>query len=115
MTRGELAFVAGAADAGKRLDVALAARPEVGSRAAAQRLLESGAATVDGRARPKSQAGRQQSKAQAGGGVWLGSYGNSRQLHFIKKWSPGERLTVGPLKMSILQKPTDASEVFTKE
>jgi len=54
MTRGELAFVAGAADAGKRLDVALAARPEVGSRAAAQRLLESGAATVDGRARPKS-------------------------------------------------------------
>ena len=54
MTRGELAFVAGPTEAGKRLDVAIAARPEVGSRAAAQRLLESGAATVDGRARPKS-------------------------------------------------------------
>lgn len=36
-----------------RLDVALATHPEVGSRAAAQRLLEAGSVTVDGQARPK--------------------------------------------------------------
>jgi 23S rRNA pseudouridine1911/1915/1917 synthase len=38
---------------GERLDVALAAHPEVGSRAAAQRLLDAGAVTVDGVSRPK--------------------------------------------------------------
>jgi len=42
-------------------------------------------------------------------------YGNSRQLRFIEKWSPGERLTVGIVKMSVLQKLAYASEVFTKE
>ena len=47
--------------------------------------------------------------------VWLNQYGNSRQLRFIEKWSPGERLTVGIVKMSILQKLAYASEVFTKE
>jgi 23S rRNA pseudouridine1911/1915/1917 synthase len=36
------------ADAGRRLDSLLAARPEVASRAEAQRLIESGAVTVDG-------------------------------------------------------------------
>ena len=40
--------------AGKRLDLALAELPEVGSRAAAQRLIAGGAVTVDGRRRPKS-------------------------------------------------------------
>jgi 23S rRNA pseudouridine1911/1915/1917 synthase len=39
--------------AGARLDAALAARPEIGSRARAQRLIEAGAVTVDGRRRPK--------------------------------------------------------------
>jgi 23S rRNA pseudouridine1911/1915/1917 synthase len=39
---------------GKRLDVALAAHPEIGSRAKAQRLLEAGLVTVDGRALSKS-------------------------------------------------------------
>jgi 23S rRNA pseudouridine1911/1915/1917 synthase len=39
--------------AGERLDVVLAAHPAVGSRAAAQRLLDAGAVTVDGRPRPK--------------------------------------------------------------
>ncbi len=28
--------------------------------------------------------------------------GNSRQLCFIEKWFPGERLTIGLVKMSIL-------------
>jgi 23S rRNA pseudouridine1911/1915/1917 synthase len=51
MTRVEL--TAGPEHAGQRLDVALAAHPVVGSRAAAQRLLDSGAVTVDGRPRPK--------------------------------------------------------------
>ena len=46
-------LVAGAAEHGARLDVALGGRPEVGSRAAAQRLIDAGAVTVDGRARPK--------------------------------------------------------------
>ena len=36
---------------------------------------------------------------------------NSRQLHFIKKRFPRERLTVGLVKMSILQQLTDTSEV----
>jgi 23S rRNA pseudouridine1911/1915/1917 synthase len=38
----------------QRLDVALAARPEVGSRAKAARLIEAGLVTVDGMPRPKS-------------------------------------------------------------
>jgi 23S rRNA pseudouridine1911/1915/1917 synthase len=40
--------------AGERLDRFLASLPEVGSRAAAERLLEEGAAVVDGERRPKS-------------------------------------------------------------
>ena len=40
--------------AGERLDRFLASLPEVGSRAAAERLIEEGAALVDGAARPKS-------------------------------------------------------------
>lgn len=47
-------FVVGSADDGKRLDLALAAVPEVASRAGAVRLLDAGAVTVDGRPRPKS-------------------------------------------------------------
>jgi 23S rRNA pseudouridine1911/1915/1917 synthase len=39
--------------AGERLDVVLATHPDVGSRAAAQRLLDTGAVTVDGVARVK--------------------------------------------------------------
>jgi 23S rRNA pseudouridine1911/1915/1917 synthase len=46
-------LTAGPEHVGQRLDVALAAHPDVGSRAAAQRLLDAGAVTVDGRARPK--------------------------------------------------------------
>jgi 23S rRNA pseudouridine1911/1915/1917 synthase len=44
----------GAAEAGKRLDVALGALTQIGSRAAAQRLTDAEAVTVDGRVRPKS-------------------------------------------------------------
>jgi 23S rRNA pseudouridine1911/1915/1917 synthase len=44
-------LVAGPEAAGERLDVALA--PHVGSRAAAQRLIDAGRVTVDGRERPK--------------------------------------------------------------
>ena len=51
MKRIEL--VAGPEHEGERLDVALAAHPEVASRAAAQRLLDAGAVTVDGTPRPK--------------------------------------------------------------
>ncbi|MEA2430640.1 MAG: rRNA synthase [Thermoleophilaceae bacterium] len=51
MSRIEL--TAGPEQDGQRLDVALAAHPDVGSRAAAQKLLDAGAVTVDGRARPK--------------------------------------------------------------
>ena len=40
--------------AGTRLDALLAADPRVGSRARAQRLVEAGAVTVDGQARPKA-------------------------------------------------------------
>ena len=40
--------------AGERLDRFLASLPEIGSRAAAERLLEDGSARVDGRSRPKS-------------------------------------------------------------
>jgi 23S rRNA pseudouridine1911/1915/1917 synthase len=39
--------------AGERLDVVLGAHPEVGSRAAAQRLIDAGRVTVDGEQRPK--------------------------------------------------------------
>ena len=42
-----------AAEEGTRLDVALAARPEIGSRAAAQRLIEQGHVRVDGKPRAK--------------------------------------------------------------
>jgi 23S rRNA pseudouridine1911/1915/1917 synthase len=41
-------------EAGRRLDAALSALPEIGSRAAAQRLIADAAVTVDGRVRPKS-------------------------------------------------------------
>jgi 23S rRNA pseudouridine1911/1915/1917 synthase len=49
----EIAFVASAEDAGERLDVRLAAEPEVGSRAKAQRLIDAGLVAVDGRTKPK--------------------------------------------------------------
>jgi 23S rRNA pseudouridine1911/1915/1917 synthase len=48
-----ISLVAGPEHDGQRLDVALAAHPDVGSRAAAQRLVDAGLVTVDGRARPK--------------------------------------------------------------
>jgi 23S rRNA pseudouridine1911/1915/1917 synthase len=51
MTKLEL--VAGPEHAGERVDVALARLPEVGSRSAAQRLVDAGAVTVDGEPRPK--------------------------------------------------------------
>jgi hypothetical protein len=41
--------------------------------------------------------------------------GDSRQFRFVEKWLPGERLLVGLVKMSILQKLADTSEIFTKE
>jgi len=47
-------FVADEDDAGVRLDVRLAAEEEIGSRAKAQRLIDAGLVTVNGRARPKS-------------------------------------------------------------
>jgi 23S rRNA pseudouridine1911/1915/1917 synthase len=47
-------LTASAEQGGERLDVALATHPAVGSRAAAQRLLDAGAVTVDGAARAKS-------------------------------------------------------------
>ena len=52
MTRVEL--VAGPEQAGERIDVALARLEEVGSRSAAQRLLDAGAVTVEGQVRPKN-------------------------------------------------------------
>jgi 23S rRNA pseudouridine1911/1915/1917 synthase len=52
----EVRFTAGPEDAGKRLDVRLAAEPPIGSRAKAQRLIEAGLVTVEGRRRPKSHA-----------------------------------------------------------
>lgn len=51
MDRVEL--LTGADEDGARLDVVLAAVPQVGSRAAAQRLIDAGRVTVDGRPRPK--------------------------------------------------------------
>ena len=47
-------LVAGPEHDGQRLDVALAALPAVGSRTAAQRLLDAGAVSVDGEPRAKS-------------------------------------------------------------
>jgi hypothetical protein len=47
--------------------------------------------------------------------VRLDQCGNSRQRHIIEEWLPGQRFTVGLVKLSILQKLTDTSEVFTKE
>jgi 23S rRNA pseudouridine1911/1915/1917 synthase len=47
-------LIAAAEDAGLRLDAFLAARGAAPSRAAAQRLIERGAVTVDGQARPKN-------------------------------------------------------------
>jgi hypothetical protein len=47
--------------------------------------------------------------------VWPDQCGNSRQRHIVEEWLPGERLPVGLVKLSILQKLADASEVFTKE
>jgi 23S rRNA pseudouridine1911/1915/1917 synthase len=49
-------LVAGEADAGRRLDVVLSERPEVGSRAKAQRLIDAGLVSVDDRPRPKSHS-----------------------------------------------------------
>jgi 23S rRNA pseudouridine1911/1915/1917 synthase len=91
VTARAIAFVAGDADAGKRLDVALAERGEVGSRAAAQRLVEAGAATVDGRARPKShvlQAGerievRIDDRAPDTGGVTSAPYEVAYEDHSL--------------------------------
>jgi 23S rRNA pseudouridine1911/1915/1917 synthase len=51
---GTLRFSVAEADAGSRLDRALAARPEIGSRSLAERLLQEGAVRVDGALRPKS-------------------------------------------------------------
>jgi 23S rRNA pseudouridine1911/1915/1917 synthase len=52
----EIRFTAGPEDAGKRLDVRLAAEEAVGSRSKAQRLIDAGLVTVDGRERAKSHA-----------------------------------------------------------
>ena len=49
-----LRFAVADDDAGSRLDRALASRPEIGARSVAERLLDDGAVTVDGAARPKS-------------------------------------------------------------
>lgn len=49
-----LRFAVAESDAGSRLDRVLASRPEIGTRSFAERLVEEGAVTVDGAARPKS-------------------------------------------------------------
>jgi 23S rRNA pseudouridine1911/1915/1917 synthase len=49
-----LRFSVAEADAGSRLDRALAAREEIGSRSVAEQLLSEGAVRVDGAAKPKS-------------------------------------------------------------
>ncbi|OFW74214.1 MAG: pseudouridine synthase [Actinobacteria bacterium RBG_16_68_12] len=51
---GTLSFSVADADAGSRLDRALASRDEIGSRSLAERLLRAGAVRVDGAVRPKS-------------------------------------------------------------
>ena len=50
MTPREVRFVTGLEDAGRRVDVVVGERPEVGSRAEAQRLIDAGRVEVDGRA-----------------------------------------------------------------
>lgn len=52
--RGEITFVVGEAEAGRRLDVVLGERGELGSRSQVAALVRDGAVTVDGKARPKS-------------------------------------------------------------
>jgi 23S rRNA pseudouridine1911/1915/1917 synthase len=54
VSRRRIELAAGPSQQGERLDVALAAHPDVGSRAAAQRLLDAGVVTVDGAAKAKS-------------------------------------------------------------
>jgi 23S rRNA pseudouridine1911/1915/1917 synthase len=49
-----LRFAVADEDAGSRLDRALAARPEIGTRSLAEELVAAGAVTVDGLTRPKS-------------------------------------------------------------
>ena len=49
-----LRFKVADSESGSRLDQALAARPEIGSRSIAERLLAAGAVVVDGTKRPKS-------------------------------------------------------------
>lgn len=49
-------LVAAEPDAGRRLDVVLAGHPEIGSRAKAQRLIDAGLVSVNGRARQKRHA-----------------------------------------------------------
>ncbi len=49
-----LRFSVAEADAGTRLDRALASRPEIGTRSLAERLLRDGAVLIDGSTRPKS-------------------------------------------------------------
>lgn len=51
---GTLRFTVADSDAGLRLDRALAARSEIGSRSLSEKLLAEGAVLVDGTARPKS-------------------------------------------------------------
>jgi 23S rRNA pseudouridine1911/1915/1917 synthase len=53
---GRVTFTAGPAEAGRRLDVVVAERPEVHSRAEAQRLIAAGHVTVDGRAASRRHA-----------------------------------------------------------
>jgi 23S rRNA pseudouridine1911/1915/1917 synthase len=70
-----------ASDAGgERLDRFLAARPDVGSRAEAERLIEAGAALVDGEPRPKSH-----------------------------RLAPGARVTYSPPEPARLADPVDAA------
>ncbi len=52
----EIELVAANEHEGARLDAVLGGHPEVGSRAAAQRLIEAGRVSVDGKARPKRHA-----------------------------------------------------------
>jgi 23S rRNA pseudouridine1911/1915/1917 synthase len=61
-------FRAGRDDDGERLDVALGARPEVGSRAAAQRMIDAGLVTVDGEQRPKRHRIREGERVEARAG-----------------------------------------------
>jgi 23S rRNA pseudouridine1911/1915/1917 synthase len=72
------------AQAGGRLDRFLASLEAVGSRAAAERLIESGAVTVDGRARPKSH------RLEAG-----------QAIAFPEPEDPSTNLTPQPLDVSV--------------